>query len=300
MRTANHPLTASFRGRWGPLPTLRTLHTGGLLVRESQADGPNPVITGVLPQDEAYVLTLHLRDRPPGEMCAEGRWMRPQNFVSGNAGIVDLRMRLLSRFEGSFHYVSVYLPRAALDEFADDAGARRIGDLRHEPGVGFSDPIVRHLMMSLRPALAANTGHAAGLYAEHVARALTSHISSAYGGLDLPRLFARGGLAPWQERRAKELLDAGIDGPVSLAELAAACNLSVRHFTRAFRQSTGGSPHDWLIERRIDRAKDLLLASSQSLTEIAATCGFADQSHFTRVFTRAMGTSPGAWRRTRL
>jgi len=114
-----------------------------------------------------------------------------------------------------------------------------------------------------------------------------------------PRPVRGGGLAPWQERRAKELLDARLDGDVSLADLASACQLSIRHFTRAFRQSTGQSPHRWLVERRLDKAQGLLALSAQSLNDIAAACGFANQSHFTRTFTRTMGMSPGAWRRPR-
>jgi AraC family transcriptional regulator len=109
----------------------------------------------------------------------------------------------------------------------------------------------------------------------------------------------RGGLAPWQQRRARELIDARLDGGLPLAELAWACRLSVRHFARAFRQSTGQSPHRWLTARRLERARRLLEGSSRSLSEIAGACGFASQSHFTRVFTRRVGRSPGAWRRDR-
>jgi AraC-like DNA-binding protein len=300
MRGAHHPLVAAFRGQEIAPPTSRTLRTSRVLVTEFKSDHETPVVTGVVPQDDAYIVTLHLRDRPPGEMCAEGRWIRTENFVSGNAGIIDLRTRLLSRYSGAFHYISLYLTRAALHSVADDAGARRIGDLNHQPGVGFNDPTLRHLLLALKPALAAEVQNAATLYADHVATALISHVATTYGGLQIPRRAFRGGLAPWQQRRAKEILEAAIDRGVSLAELAAACNVSIRHFTRAFRQSTGRSPHDWLTERRIDRAKDLLLASTQSLNAIAATCGFANQSHFTRVFAREVGMSPGAWRRVRL
>jgi len=60
---------------------------------------------------------------------------------------------------------------------------------------------------------------------------------------------------------------------------------------------TGLSPHRWLMKRRAERARELLFNRGLSLTEIALTCGFADQSHFTRVFTAVFGTSPEAWRR---
>jgi AraC family transcriptional regulator len=137
------------------------------------------------------------------------------------------------------------------------------------------------------------------VYADNVARAFVSHMASTYDDMRSPSPLPRGGLAPWQERRAKGLLDARLDGAVSLVDLATTCQLSVRQFRRAFRQSTGQSPHRWLVERRLDKAQGLLELSAQSLNDIAAACGFANQSHFTRVFTSAMGMSPGAWRRLR-
>ena len=113
----------------------------------------------------------------------------------------------------------------------------------------------------------------------------------------LPHAPVRGGLAPWQERRAKELLDAHIGGGITLNALARSCELSTRHFTRAFRQSTGVAPYQWLQYRRVEKAKNLLEKSSAPLSNVAFDCGFADQSHFTRTFSRAAGLSPGKWRR---
>ena len=88
-----------------------------------------------------------------------------------------------------------------------------------------------------------------------------------------------------------------LSGGVLLNELAQACELSVRHFTRAFRQSTGMAPHEWLVHLRLERAKGLLAGSSRPLAEVASECGFADQSHFTRSFLRDVGVTPREWRR---
>src|SRR6185436_18144716 len=107
----------------------------------------------------------------------------------------------------------------------------------------------------------------------------------------------RGGLSSRHERRAKELLRQNLGGNITLDQLAAECGLSIRHFARAFRESTGVPPHRWLLLQRVEQAKELLRRSAQPLVDIALACGFADQSHFTRVFTAVMGASPGNWRR---
>jgi AraC-like DNA-binding protein len=106
-----------------------------------------------------------------------------------------------------------------------------------------------------------------------------------------------GRLAPWQEQTAKDLLRENIATGVALQRLADACELSVRHFSRAFRQSTGTTPHAWLVACRIEKAKVRLNGTQDSLRLIAKECGFSDQSHFTRVFLRAVGSTPAAWRR---
>jgi AraC family transcriptional regulator len=296
---ARHPLASAFRDEGVSQPRLRVLSRSSLLVTEFKSDQRDLVISGTVPRDDAYVVTLHLRARPKGAMCAEGRWIEPENFQPGNAGLVDLRMKLVSEYAGPFHYLSFYLKRKALDGVADDAGVQRVGDLRYRPAIGFSDPVVRHLLLSLKPALETGGTDMSALYADHVAMALVSHIAIAYGAMRLPQGRSRGGLTPAQQRRAKELLDARLDGGVALAELAATCQLSVRHFARAFRESTGQSPHRWLVERRLDKARSLLERSSQPLKDIASACGFASQSHLTRAFARYVGMTPGAWRRLR-
>jgi len=107
----------------------------------------------------------------------------------------------------------------------------------------------------------------------------------------------QGGLAPWQLMRAEKLMSENLSGQVPLSRLAEQCGLSVRHFTRAFRKSTGVPPHQWLLNRRIERAKELLPNSELALSAVALECGFGHQSHFTRTFSAAVCMSPGLWRR---
>lgn len=106
----------------------------------------------------------------------------------------------------------------------------------------------------------------------------------------------RGGLLGWQQKRATELLVADLTSPAELKDVATGCGISLGHFNRAFRNTTGQSPRQWLIRYRIQKAKRLLLETSNSLIAIAFECGFSDQSHFTRMFTRHVGQAPGRWR----
>ena len=108
---------------------------------------------------------------------------------------------------------------------------------------------------------------------------------------------ARGGLAPWQAKRACEKLESDLGGTLSLQQIAAEFDLSVSHFSRAFRISTGLPPHQWLLRQRVETAKQLMTVRDLPLSEIAISAGFANQSHFTRVFSAAVGVSPAAWRR---
>jgi AraC-like DNA-binding protein len=106
-----------------------------------------------------------------------------------------------------------------------------------------------------------------------------------------------GGLAQWQLRRAQQMLLGNIEANLPLRHVAKACGLSISHFARAFKISTGVSPLKWLIALRIDLSRRTLTQSDISLVEVAGMYGFSDQSHFSRVFRRVVGRSPGAWRR---
>jgi AraC-like DNA-binding protein len=136
------------------------------------------------------------------------------------------------------------------------------------------------------------------LYLDGLVTAIAARLISTHS-VGAKRRPERGGLAPWQLKRACEALDARIDGSIGLIELADIVGLSPTHFSRAFKQSTGLAPFHWLNERRIDKARDLLLNPRIPLAEVALAVGFSAQPHFTTAFRRATGTTPGAWRRAR-
>lgn len=105
-----------------------------------------------------------------------------------------------------------------------------------------------------------------------------------------------GCLSAAQEARAKAYLAAHPLRRLSIAEVAALCDLSRSHFSKAFKVSTGLAPHQWVVRYRVHQVVKLL-KGDRPIGEIAGECGFADQSHLSRVFARQMGMPPGQWRR---
>jgi len=183
-----------------------------------------------------------------------------------------------------------------MDAIADDANAPRIGDLSYEPGAGVNDVAISSLGSLLLPALR-HPDQANRLFVDHVLLAVGVHVAETYGGMRPGSRPARGGLAPWQVRRAKEILRANLKGSVALKEVARECGLSVGYFSHAFRRTLGVAPHQWLIEQRVALSKEKLRDDGLSLSDVATECGFSDQSHLTRAFRQTVGVSPGAWRR---
>ena len=106
-----------------------------------------------------------------------------------------------------------------------------------------------------------------------------------------------GGLSVWQAKRALAYIEANLASKIGMTEISAFAALSNSHFCRAFKHTLGTSPMAYVAARRIERAKILITSTSERLSSIALTCGFADQSHFNRTFGRIVGMSPGLWRR---
>jgi AraC-like DNA-binding protein len=115
-------------------------------------------------------------------------------------------------------------------------------------------------------------------------------------GTMVPAGFARGGLPPRVLRRIREYIDGNIEQRISVKLLAGLANLSICYFVRAFKQSMGITPHDYLVRQRVERTKQLLSGTDMPLSEIALAAGFADQSHFARRFRQYVGMSPRDYR----
>jgi AraC family transcriptional regulator len=282
-----------------PSLMTRSLRSVELAVTETRDDNPVPGLSGSLTREDAFLVSLKLHDYPDCELWERGKCVAKADIHAGATYLYDLKRDPRYVINKPFHSLFFYLPRSALDGIAEQFRSARIDELTCELGIGHHDAIIRSIGASFMEGLRRPT-EVNQLFVDHMMLALTAHVAQTYGGLRFDTEPARGGLASWQAKRACERLESDLGGKFSLQQIAAEFDLSVSHFSRAFRISTGLPPHQWLLRQRVKAAKQLLSVRDLPLSEIAISAGFANQSHFTRVFSELVGVSPGAWRREKL
>lgn len=221
----------------------------------------------------------------------DGRGWTSHAFAEGSCYIRSFCDAYRADMESGFDFFLLELSQAELSRSMEEAELPPAEGLARV--VGETDPALAHLAGALLPALAAS-GQSTPLYVDQVVCAMQTHLAARYHGgqARLPR-----GLTKVQLTRGKELLAAALDGHILIGDIAAACGVSRSHFIRGFREATGTTPYQWLLARRIERARALMVDSRLSLADVAVACGFSDQSHMTRTFRRLTGAAPGAWRR---
>jgi AraC family transcriptional regulator len=251
-------------------------------------------MTPQIPPEDTFIVAMYLTGVPHHELWSHGRPVISQGYAPNSMRIVNLSDEYSANITCPHETLAFYVPRVALNDFAEESGSLRVSHFVCQPGI--IDPVMVHLGSVLLPAFQ-RPNEASALFIEHVTIAMLTHLCGSYGGARQGTPFSKGGMTRLQATRAKEFLAAHCADDFSLVDVARACGLSRGHFTRAFRVATGLTPHQWLQRYRIDKAKDQLLNRALSIADIAVSCGFADQSHLTRVFSRLVGDSPAAWRR---
>lgn len=163
------------------------------------------------------------------------------------------------------------------------------------PRTGHRDPFVHHLVE--RVSTTANRSDVtARLLTESLAESMRLHLVDQFAG---GATRGRRGRSLDKPTRARlmEYLEYGLDSDISLAALAELTEMPVAEFSAAFTTAFGATPHQFVLNRRIHRAKTLLATTAMSITEIAVTVGFSTPSHFATTFKNRVGMSPSAYRR---
>ena len=247
-----------------------------------------------VPREQSFSFQVPLTAFP-WEAWFAGKRQNVSPAIPGSAYLFDLSNNPTVGLNTPFSTVRLNISQSALDALAHDRGLHRASGLR-APSLGYPDPVMHSLAQTLVAAMEP-PGEETSLFADYIALAFHAHVLRTYGNVAVGPLSARGGLPPWQLRRACDFIEANLDGDPSIADIAAECGVSSSYFAKAFKQVTGAPPHAWLLMKRIERAKQLMSKMDTGLAEIALACGFVDQSHFSRAFLKSEGCSPGRWRR---
>jgi AraC family transcriptional regulator len=160
----------------------------------------------------------------------------------------------------------------------------------------FRDPEMEAICRQIYAETGRN-GMAEKLYLESLHTQLAVILLRRYSTAGEPaKTLPNAGLTRSQIRRVLDYIEANLHRDVALRDLAQVTDLSLHHFARMFKRTMGAAPHRYVVERRVDRAKELLRDTGTSLVEISLSLGFSSQSHFTNTFHRLVGATPGEFR----
>jgi AraC family transcriptional regulator len=157
------------------------------------------------------------------------------------------------------------------------------------PKIGARDPLVEHVVHAIIAELRA-PAPAGRIYADSLATALTTRLLQSFAPIGAA---GHQTLSKPQLRRLVEFVEAHLDGELGLEHLAEVAGMSVPHLTTLFRRTMGQSVHAYVMERRVERARALLLERKMSISEVALETGFSHQSHLARWMRRLLGVTPG-------
>lgn len=218
------------------------------------------------------------------------------DFEENSVYVRDFADPYKAELSGRFNFILMEISNASLTQIADGAEVSNVTGLRNT--VAEPDPVLAGLARALFSTIDSPLGTSA-LFVDQISVAMGMHLLHKYAEGKSDAGATRRTLSRRGEAVAKDIIRSRLNGDISIDDMALECGLSRGTFIRAFRQTTGKTPHQWLTRQRIEKAQDLLLTSTMSLAEISFVCGFADQSHFTRVFASLTGATPGIWRRSR-
>lgn len=194
--------------------------------------------------------------------------------------------------EGNSECVHLTLDPQLLSRVAAESSLSNNVEIEYR--VLFADPTILHIGHLFKSELL-NGGLAGKLFTESLTNVLTVHLLRHYSGLmTQPKL--EGTLEGLMLKQLKDFVEEHLAEDLTIAKLASVAHVSQFHFARAFKATTGQSPHRYVIQQRIERAKLLLSVTRLSVSEVACRVGFSNQSHFTAQFRKATGTTPKVYR----
>ena len=224
----------------------------------------------------------------------DGRW-REESLGPGDVSLLTRATESHWVWPKNIEVVHVYLTQEEVAATCRQMYERDVAEVELHDVVKANDPaIYRTAMMTAAEAAQDDVG--SPLLVQSLSCQLAVHILRRHAQVRFREHFPTEGLSFRQTRQVEDFVRTHLRETISLDDLANAAGLSRYHFARRFRQTTGTSPHEFVLQQRLAQARIMLQRTRSPLREIAALTGFSDQSHLTRVFKRRLGVTPGQFR----
>ena len=244
-------------------------------------------------QHEKHLVVIPLAgsmfwERTPVKGKSQGEWLGTDQTL-----VVPAGQKYYSYWEDEIEHLTVFLDPAFF--FRMMLSKTQLDRLEFAYSAKQNDLFIRQIGIALASEIESEMP-AGRLYAESLVTALTAHLLRRYSNIKNIFRTNTGGLSKHSLRHVIEFIESNLERDLMLAEIAKEIDLSIHHFARAFKQSTGLTPHMFLVQCRIECAKALLANHDLSLAEVSLRSGFKNQSHFTTIFRKYTTTTPKTYR----
>ena len=262
-------------------------------LEQHRASGPGELPEGYLPR---HVIAINRGDAMRVEVSWLGEPRPTKHFVApGHVSVFPAMMPYVASWFCCENQVTILIEVEPefVTSVGNETGCKQF-ELR--PAYDEEDPFILHLGLALRAVLQTCDHPNRRLYGETLGTALSAHLLQKYGATKQAFRQYFGGLPKFRLRQVMQYIDENLEATVSLLNLAKVVQMSVYHFVRLFKQSTGLSPHQYILKRRIELAKSLLQDHALPISEVALRSGFGSQSSFSRAFQRRTYFTPRSYR----
>jgi AraC family transcriptional regulator len=241
-----------------------------------------------------YMIVAYRRGVTSMRRRFDGRWSA-ESLGPGDVSLLTRAAESHWVWPEGIEVVHVYLTQEELATTCRQMYEREITDIEVDDVLKANDPAIHRVAMHIASE-AAHSDVGSPILIESLTCQLSVHILRRHAQVRFREQSPDDGLSAPQIRAVQDFIRSSLHESISLDDLARCVALSRYHFARRFRRTMGTTPHEFVLGQRISRAQLLLRRTRVSLREVAAQCGFSDQSHMTRVFQQKLGTTPGRYR----